>query len=130
MKVTEDFKESFLNMLEVLPNITAVCRLLGVSTKNLSKHRKADAEFEAEIKEAIERGYDMLEEEARRRAVDGVLKPVYYRGMKCGHIREYSDQLLVTLLKGYRPKRFNPGVKIEGGDGRKISMTFNIGGDE
>ena len=129
IKATEDFKETFVNMLGTLPNVTAVCRLLSISTKQIHKHRKADPEFDARVKEAINEGYDMLEEEARRRAVDGVRKPVYYKGMKVGNIKEYSDQLLMFLLRGYKPKRFNPGVKVSMGDDKKVSMTFNFGGE-
>ena len=49
----------------------------------------------------------MIEAEARRRAVDGVDEPVYYQGKEVGTVRRYSDVLLIFLLKGLRPQRFN-----------------------
>jgi hypothetical protein len=128
-KITDEFKEQFVEMLGVLPNVTAVCRLMDINTSNISRARGSDEKFDNEIKRAIEEGYDMLEEEARRRAVDGVEKPVFYRGEEVGSVREYSDTLLKTLLKGYRPKKFNPGIKVEGGDGEKVTMVFKLGGD-
>ena len=129
-KTTPEFKATFISMMEQLPNITAVSRLLDISPSNIWAARKQDPEFDAAISAAIEEGYDMLEEEARRRAVDGVVEPVYYKGEPVGGIRKYSDQLLVTLLKGYRPKKFNPGAKVTLDAGEEIKMTFNFGGSK
>jgi len=63
-----------------------------------------------------------LESEAVRRAYEGVRKPVFYKGE---HVRdsegrlvyetEFSDNLLMFLLKAYDPKRF----------GDKLRATFD-----
>lgn len=135
-KTTEEFKETFVLMLGQVPNITAVCRLMGINNSNIAVARKKDESFDKKVLAAIDEGYDMLEEEARRRAVDGVVEPVFYKGEqvvdvrgKPTGIRKYSDQLLIALLKGYRPKKFNPGIKLGMGTGsEKVTMTFNIGG--
>jgi hypothetical protein len=42
--------------------------------------------------------------------VEGVDKPVYQGGVLVGYVREYSDQLLVTLLKAHRPEKFRDNV--------------------
>jgi hypothetical protein len=63
---------------------------------------------------------DQLEEEARRRAVDGVLKPVFQRGRQVGRIREYSDVLLVTLLKGKRPDTYRERFEHTGKGGHAL----------
>ncbi|MBQ6481737.1 MAG: hypothetical protein IJI45_11515 [Anaerolineaceae bacterium] len=47
---------------------------------------------------------DLLEEEAFRRAVEGDLQVVYYKGEEVGRRRVYSDQLLSILLKGKKPQ--------------------------
>ncbi|MHC5536960.1 hypothetical protein ACYOEI_01645 [Singulisphaera rosea] len=65
---------------------------------------------------------DTLESEARRRALDGVEKPVFYRGQKCGAIREYSDALLMFLMKAARPERFR-----ESYDAHKIVALLQAG---
>ena len=137
-KTTEEFKEAFVGMLGQVPNITAVCRLMNITTDNVLKARKKDPDFDKKVLNAIDEGYDTLEEEARRRAVDGVVEPVFYKGelivSKGGvpaGIRKYSDQLLIFLLKGYRPKKFNPGAKLQlDTGGKKVSMVFNIGEDD
>lgn len=136
-KTTEEFKEAFLLMLGQVPNITAICRLMNVGTEAVRTARKKDPGFDEGVLAAIDEGYDMLEEEARRRAVDGIVEPVFYRGEQVldakGNptgIRKYSDQLLIALLKGYRPKKFNPGAKLQlGSDDKKVTMVFNIGED-
>ena len=136
-KTTEEFKEAFVGMLGQVPNITAVCRLMNITTDNVLKARKKDPGFDKKVLNAINEGYDTLEEEARRRAVEGVFKPLYYQGFQVrdtdgnlSGVREYSDTLLMFLLKGYRPKKFNPGAKLQLGTGdKKVTMVFNIGED-
>ena len=66
----------------------------------------------------------MLEDEAVRRAVDGVRKPIFYKGKPiriCGEIvyeTEYSDALLIQLLKAYHAEKFGdkPQVQVWNGD--------------
>jgi hypothetical protein len=68
--------------------------------------KKADHEFEKDWQAAEETGTDALEDEARRRAMDGVDKPVFYKGQRCGYVREYSDTLLIFTLKARRPEKY------------------------
>ena len=42
-----------------------------------------------------------------RRAVDGVKKPVYYKGNVCGHVQEYSDFLLDKQLRARRKGKYS-----------------------
>lgn len=69
--------------------------------------REAEPDFAAAWDAAVEEGTDLLEDEARRRAVEGVIKErgVYYRGDLVGTEIEinYSDGLMTTLLKARRP---------------------------
>ena len=55
----------------------------------------------------------MLEAEARRRAAIGVDEPVFYKGEVVGHIRKYSDTLLMFLLKAHWPEKFRENVSID-----------------
>ena len=128
-KVTAEFKEMFIGVLENIPNITAVCKLTGINPSNISRARHNDSDFDKAVLEARNQGYDMIEEEARRRAVEGVLEPVYYKGEQVGAVRKYSDRLILELLRAYKPKKFNPGVKLGIGDGEKFTLTLNLGGD-
>jgi len=125
--VTPEIKEAMLLLLEEIPSITQVRKVFGISQSALARARESDPDFDQAIKMAKEEGYDLAEEEAYRRAVVGVDKPVFYRGEKCGDIREYSDTLLQFILRHNRPKIYNPGVKITAGDGEKVEFSFNIG---
>jgi hypothetical protein len=127
-KLTEDFKAAFLAFLAEVPNITVACRVMGVHVSNVYREREKDSEFDKAIEEAKEEGYDLIEEEARRRAVEGYNEPVFYQGARVGEVRKYSDALLIHLLKAYKPKKFNPGVKIGMDEGEKVTLSINIGG--
>ena len=58
--------------------------------------------FKQLFDEAHEDALDQLEEEARRRAVDGVIEPVVSAGKVVTTVRKYSDNLLICLLKARR----------------------------
>jgi hypothetical protein len=128
-KTTPEFKEAFIDMLQQLPIITEVCKILQVSPSSVMDERDRDLEFDRRVKEAQGIGYGGLEAEALRRARDGVLEPVFHQGMEVGRVRKYSDKLLMFLLRGYKPARFNPGVKIDAGGTEKVTLNFNFGGE-
>ncbi len=67
----------------------------------------------------------MLEDEAIRRARDGVTIPVFYAGKEVGAIRRPSDTLLMFLLRAHRPERYRerPWVAA-GGPYRAVSGGF------
>ena len=51
--------------------------------------------------------------EARRRAVEGVERIVYHKGVECGRVREYSDTLLMFLLRSHRPQKYRDNTKVQ-----------------
>ena len=74
--------------------------------------RKADPGFASAWEEAEEIAADRLEEEARRRAVEGVEEPLVSAGRLVRDdngqpimVRRYSDNLLLALMKAHRPPR-------------------------
>ena len=75
--------------------------------------RRRSEDFAAQWDNALEEGTDLLEAEARRRAVTGIDKPVYYKGEVVGSITKYSDRLLMFLLRAHRPQKFRDGGKVE-----------------
>jgi len=130
LKMTKDMKEAVISTLTEIPNITAVCKLLGVSKSTVDEHRGKDKAFDALVRDAIEEGYDMLEYEAWRRAKEGVSEPLLYQGEVVGHVQKYSDTLLKFLLKGRRRKVFGDSQFIGADDTGKVTLTFNIGGKD
>jgi hypothetical protein len=119
-------KEAFLKALAKLGNISDACRKARVPRRTVYNWKAEDADFAQAWAEAEETAVDVLEREARRRAASGTLKPVYYLGKKVGTIREYSDTLLIFLLKGARPDKYADRVKNEhsGPGGGAVPITL------
>lgn len=86
--------------------------------------RDEDPDFAAAWDEALASSLDDAEGELYRRAVKGTLKPVYQGGAKVGSIREYSDTLLIFLLKSHKPSVYRETTRNEhtGKDGEPIKM--------
>ena len=59
--------------------------------------------YAARFREAEEHAIQALETEARRRAMAGVDKPIFYKGQAVTCVRAFSDGLLMFLLKAKRP---------------------------
>lgn len=112
-KWTSQKKGRFLSELRKNPNVTLAAKTIGMSRCMMYVYRDEDEGFKKEWDEAIEEGLDLMEEEVRRRAYDGVNELVFYQGKKCGSVQKYSDTLLMFLLKRYRPE-FRDSVKIDG----------------
>jgi hypothetical protein len=121
-------KQAFLANLRLLGNVSAAAALVeGLNRTTVYKHWLAeDPEFKEAFGEAIEESVDRLEQEARRRAHDGVREPVYQGGELVGHKQVYSDTLMVVLLKAHRPEKFSERHRVEGGD-KPLSFTLNFG---
>lgn len=88
----------------------------------LHRRRREDEDFAERWQEALEMAADTLEDEAVRRARDGVEEPVYYQGREVGTVTKYSDQLLQFLLRGMKPKKYREN---QGGSGEGAG-TFGI----
>lgn len=80
-------------------DMVEAARYSGVSTMFITRWMKDDAEAAERLKEAQQVGYLGLENEARRRAVDGVEEDVFYKGEVVGKKVNYSDSLLSKLLE-------------------------------
>lgn len=119
-------KAAFVAAYAKCGNVTEACEIAGVSKSVHYDWLKNDEIYKKAIKEALSEAVDLMEKEARRRAVEGTDEPVFYKGGECGKIRKYSDTLLIFLLKAARPKKYRENFKTE------ISgkVGFDIGGTE
>lgn len=79
----------------------------GYSVPAVYKWRKLDDEFASAWADADEIGTEVqianLQAEIDRRAMEGVEEPVFYLGQKVGHIRKFSDSLLMFRMKKLDP---------------------------
>jgi hypothetical protein len=106
------WKAVFVDSFAKCGIVSAAARVAGISRQHAYRAAKSDTEFAAAWAEAREEAADELEFEARRRAKDGVVRPVYQGGKKVGEVTEYSDTLLIFLLKALRPEVFRDNARV------------------
>lgn len=114
----------FLDSYSKSGNMTAGCREAGFGRQQINRWLSVDLNnFVERFEIAGEESIDLLEAEARRRAVDGVDEPVVYMGKitedsegKPVTIKKYSDTLLHILLRGHRKKFRQSGVEVSDPD--------------
>lgn len=123
-------QKNFLKAFAAGANVTKACRFARVGRRTLYTWLEQHPRFKAMYDEALEMASDELEEEARRRAVDGTDKPVYQGGQLVGHIREYSDTLLALLLKGTKPDKYRERREYTGKNGDPLFPSPDKMSDE
>jgi hypothetical protein len=115
-------RQLFLEALATGASITAAARAAGVDRRTPYKWRDGHAAFDEAWVSHLEAGTDALEDEARRRAHDGVKRPIYHAGKRVGFVTEHSDQLMMFILRARRPEKYRERQTIEhsGPDGEPI----------
>jgi len=130
-RLTPLTREKFLRNIIEGANVSKAAALVGINRIRAYQIKKEDKEFSDLWDEAMEIATDYLEEEARRRAMHGTRRPVFYKGEICGYMREYSDKLMEILLRGHRGQRYDrnltdlpPGseiiIAIKTADGKDV----------
>jgi hypothetical protein len=103
--------QAFIQALSDHGNVTTAAKQAGVSRSWVYRHRVQNHEFSQAWDQAIEEAADRLAGEAVRRALNGVEEVRYFKGEPVGVVRKYSDQLLMFLLKAYKPSVFGHSKK-------------------
>jgi hypothetical protein len=105
-------------------NITKAAKMLDIDR---GKHYEwlKDEKYAQQFKEVQNQIGTTLEAEAFRRAVTGTLKPVFYQGDIVGHIREYSDALLIRLMEAHMDQ-YKSGKDININNNMNISLSESM----
>lgn len=138
-KRTPKKEEKFLETLRLSGNVSAACKAISLRRATAYEWREQSKDFAALWDEAVETGYDLLEQEARRRAHDGLVKKKFHKNGtplidpetgKQYYEREYSDTLLIFLLKGGRPEKYRERTQTEltGPGGAMPALNIYING--
>lgn len=124
-------KRAFLASYALTGNVSKACQAAEISRFSHYEWLKNDPDYVEAVAKAAEDAADVLEEEARRRAFEGVDEPVFYQGDVCGTVRKYSDTLLIFLLKGAKPQKFRENLRAEvsGPNGGPVQIA-NLAPDE
>lgn len=95
----------------------AACGSLTQAARWAKIHRQThydwldnDVAYKPAFERAGRRAARTLEDEAVRRAHEGVRKAIRYKGRIVGYETEFSDSLLTTLLKGNNPEKFRERI--------------------
>ena len=109
-------RSTFLETLRRTANVSDAARAAGIDRKTAYNWRRDNVLFCDQWKQALEEAADVLEAEARRRAIEGYDEPLIYGGrLICDAegrpvIRKrYSDGLLRMLLRAHRPAQYRDG---------------------
>lgn len=105
-----DWQARFFASLRLYGNISYAAKAAKVTRTYVHDLKKTDVEFAALWADALDEAADALEKAAWQRATKGVkkTKSFYHQGERVGEdvITEYSDTLLMFLLKATRPEKF------------------------
>jgi len=123
---------AFLAAYRLTCSITKAAKAAGVRREAHYRLMERSPDYKVAFNEATVIAADALEDEALRRGREGLLKPKFYHGElvmvpknpadpECKVFvpyleREYSDQLLITVLKAKKPEQYRDRVEHELGD--------------
>lgn len=125
-RVRAERKAAFLAAFAEIGQVCKSADAAGVARTTPYDWAEADDEFAEAWSKARLKSVGRLEDEALRRAVDGTDKPVYQRGKKVGTVKEYSDTLLIFLLKNWRPERYREKREIVGAQGGPLKVVTEV----
>lgn len=129
MKLTPERLAAFCAALATSGgNVSRACEAVDISRMTAYNWREENPEFAAAWDRAKAIGLDALEDEATRRAFEGIDKPIVHQGVITDTIREYSDTLAIFLLKGGKPEKYRERVSQEltGKDGGPVKTRVVI----
>lgn len=111
-------KEAFLGAFRNVATVSGAAKLAGIDKTTHYNWLQADQAYAEAFKEAQADAVDLLEQEARRRAIVGVEEPVVYQGAfqyevdpttgvrRQLVVRRYSDMLLQAQLNAHLPEKY------------------------
>jgi AcrR family transcriptional regulator len=106
-KIDQSWHDRFLEVLKNEGAVLYAARKAGVSKSTVYEHRERFPEFAEQWDLALDEAVEDLEVECRRRA------------------RDYSDLLLIFLLKAHRPQKYRETRRFEvtGPNGSAIEIA-------
>jgi len=104
MRMSRKKRSKFLELLARTGRVGVSARAVGyTSTAFLQKMRRDDDDFAADWDLALSAAADHLGDVAIERAENGVMEPIMYKGDVVGHKVNYSDSLLMFVLRKLDP---------------------------
>ena len=109
-------QKRFLREYEKFPTVKSAASRSKINRRTHQRWLKADPKYAAAYTELKDDMVEELEAEVYRRAVLGVERPITVAGERV-MVREYSDRLLMFLLKAEKPEKYRDRREVKhGGD--------------
>ena len=120
--------KAFLSVLSRLGVVGYAARKAGIERQSAYHLRDRDDAFREAWRVALEEAMDRAEQEAWRRGIKGVKRPVYQGGEHVGDIQDYSDTLLIFMMKAHRPEKYRERIDMRADMKHEHSgeVTFKI----
>lgn len=99
---TSEADDVFFEVLSCGVGVSAAAEKAGYTRQTVYRWREEDPVFERRWARAKQLAHDAIEDEAMRRCLFGVEKPVYFRSCVVGHVRAHSDRFLLNWLQMHR----------------------------
>lgn len=104
---TAEKQIAFIEALAETACVESACRRVGMSDSSAYqlRRRPCGASFRRAWDAALDYALHRLEQAALSRALNGVPRPVFYKGEQVGEWREYDERLTMFLLRFRRARR-------------------------
>lgn len=112
-RTPEKTRVEWLENFEKLGTVVLACKATGVGRSTVYEWKQKYEEFALAWADIEEATTEAMEREAYRRAVEGTTKPLISAGKHVTDVQEYSDTLLIFMLKSRRPDKYRDNFKIE-----------------
>lgn len=116
MDVTQDLtpkQTRFLRCFEACASVTQAARWAKIQRRTHYDWLDAHEHYRVAFERAEKVAGRTLEDEAVRRAHEGLRKAVRYKGRIVGWESEYSDSLMLALLKGFLPEKYRERSEVK-----------------
>lgn len=117
------WRSNFLKAFEKTGVVSYACKAAKVSRQTVYQERQRNEEFALAWADIELRTTEAMEREAIRRAAEGVDKPVFQGGKEVGTVREFSDTLLIFMLKARRPDVYRDRVDVNHSGSVGLDLT-------
>ncbi len=125
---TQRHKKEFLENYREGRYICAAARKTGVNPATVWDWRQDDEKFRLAFEAMRIKVEQMivakLEAEADRRAMQGVTRGIFFKGLRVADEKEYSDTLLIFRLKGLAPEKYHDRHEVGGLGGGPIPIAI------
>jgi hypothetical protein len=118
--------KAFLAAYRLTASVTAAAKAAGFDKAMHYRWLASWPSYAKRFAAAQEHAGNVLEDEAIRRATEGVTEAIYYQGRPVGAIKRYSDGLMQFLLRGFKPAKYGQKTEFTGADGGPIEIIQRL----